>query len=214
MSSFYEKRKRLLSPRGPSDKKYYRDKHRENISNRCCLKKSGYKRSPKSITFRVPKYFTNSNSKFHQTNLTVYEFFSDYVCFYIKRKVFNGKVITTNKRILKARKLIKLIGGDRTNRKVGHIEVIIKQEYKSSNEEKKLFSMGRSFSKEIFEGVTEATSEFKSGDMIASNPTSISRLNLFLRCGLKYKLNVLGKTVSKDGCWFMGVMVIIPKRKN
>jgi len=216
MSSFCERGKRLLTPRGPSDNQYYRNKNRENISNRCCLKKSGYKRSPKSILFRAPKYFTHNNSRFHQNNLTVYEFFSDYVCFYIKRKIIDGKVIPTNKRILKARKIIKSIGGDRTNRMVGDIEVITKPDYKGSSQEKKLFSMGRSFSREIFEGVTDSLSQskLKPGDIITSNPTSTSRLNLFLRCGVDYRLNVLDKTVSKNGCWFMGVLVIAHKNNQ
>ena len=180
-SSTGESGRRRVSSRGPAANRSDRNKQRQDNSNRAALSKAGFSRSPKPVTGkggRKTKWTETSTSSHHDTETGTYANQSDYATSKIGNLGPKGNK-PTSKRALKAKQIRKQLGGDRTPRQVHDVAVNKKRTYDDDNSS--TMTKGRSFRKEVTKGVSDNLKKAgaKSGDIVASTPTSDSRSRMY-----------------------------------
>ena len=192
-SSSGESGSRLLSSRGPAQSRSERNKQRQDNSNRAALSKAGFSRSPKPITGtggRRIKWTETSASTNHGTETATHANQSDYAASKIGNMGPKGKKPTIQ-RALKAKQILKQIGGDRTSRPVHDVAVNKNRHDDGSS----TMTKGRSFKQEVTKGVPSNLEKAgaKPGDIRTSTPTSDSRSKMYR------KYDATGETSKRTG---------------
>jgi len=192
-SSSGESGSRLLSSRGPAQSRSERNKQRQDKSNRAALSKAGFSRSPRPITGtggRRIKWTETSASINHETETATHANQSDYATGKIGNLGPKGNK-PTSKRALKAKQILKQIGGDRTPKPVHDVSVNKNRTY--NDDDASTMTKGRSFRQEVTKGVSVNLQKAgaKPGDIRTSTPTSSSRSRMY---GRTHGLNTSKRT--------------------
>ena len=200
-SSTDESGRRRVSSRGPSANRSDRNKQRQDNSNRAALSKAGFSRSPRPVTGkggRKTKWTETSTSTNHGTETATHANQSDYAASKIGNLGPKGKKPTIQ-RALKAKQILKQIGGDRTPRPVHDVAVNKNRHDDGSSTMKK----GRSFKQEVTKGVPSNLEKAgaKPGDIVTSTPTSGSRSRMYGRTHNTNTSKRTGITVDRIREW-------------